>query len=115
MVAFAENRGMFDPESKNYISPDDIERIKNLDPAAIDSLHNITNPGAGNEALTIEVDTIFSNKNNEYNVEAVKGAGQEKNINELKTTEDNKPKLKSFYDDLASYKKMKTSFFSKTK
>jgi len=89
LVAFAEAKGMFNPDSKNYISPEKIELIKIGDASAIDSLHNITNPNAGNESMTIQADTVFKNENNQYNITI--------DENDVSTLPDSE--LKGKYDD----------------
>ena len=68
LIAFSEHRGMFDPNHKRYISPEDIEAIKNGDIEAIDKLHEITNPGAPNERLQKQAAIVYENTDGEYDI-----------------------------------------------
>jgi predicted chitinase len=52
LVAFAEKEGMFNKKSRKYLSESDYQLIAQLDPNAIDKLHNITNANADNDRMT---------------------------------------------------------------
>ena len=68
LLAFAEHRGMFNPKHKRYISPADIEAIKNGDKEAIDKLHDITNPDSSNKRLSQQASKVYDNTDGEYDI-----------------------------------------------
>ena len=68
LIAFSQHRGMFDPNHKRYISPEDIEAIKNGDIEAIDKLHEITNPSQSNKRLSIQASEVYENVDGEYDI-----------------------------------------------
>lgn len=62
LLAFAEKEGMFNPNSKKYLTPEDYELIAKGDVDAIDKLHNITNVNAPNERMIEEASKVFGFK-----------------------------------------------------
>tara|TARA_R110002020_G_scaffold475793_1_gene712342 strand:+ start:1317 stop:3644 length:2328 start_codon:yes stop_codon:yes gene_type:complete len=74
LVAYSEQRGMFDPDHDRYISQDTLAILKKGDTdsaeykKAIDDLHEITNPRAGNEHLTKQAVIVYEDVDNQYAV-----------------------------------------------
>lgn len=63
LVAFAEKEGMFNPNSRKYLSNKDYELIAQGDVNAIDKLHNITNAKADDERMIEEASNVYGFKN----------------------------------------------------